>query len=308
MDIDKSTEIELLKFLREFSKLRTRKILEVDQFESVIWFSDIPQEKECDVITRHLDKQDINYDQWIEIKKPKIIEYPKPPPIIRDWIKDQDLLSYTQDLKPFPYTIKESLGVNGEVFTQKISLEESPKVSQAFDIYYQQQWLPWAKERKRIESIQKLYNKLYNIYQKYKNLSESYQIVLGLGLLSTQNSKKQHIKRHIVTTPFSIEFNLQTGTIIIKPEEQNMELSLELEMLDPTEIPDESEENINKKLNQLGNDFWSNNEFYNCLKSWIHSYDSEGQFYKNIHLEQLSKDRKQLFFSSCYYFETTWNA
>ena len=298
--MNKSTAIGLLKFLKEFSKLRSKKILTVDQFESVIYFSDIPQEKECNVITRHLDQdqqnqKNINYDKWIEVKKPKNVEHPHPPDTINDWIKHQDLSSYYQDLKLFPYIIQESLGVNAEVFTQKVLIEDHPKVQQAFDTYYQQQWLPWAKEKKRIEPVQKLYNQLYNIYNKYKNLSENYQIVLGLGLLSTSssNSKNQskYIKRHIVTTPALVEFHIETGTITIKPKE-DMELSLEQEMLDLKEIPDVSDK-IDKQLGEMDNSFWSNDAFYNCLKSWIHSYDSEAQFCQNI--KQLNMKRKQLF-------------
>ena len=104
MDLNKNTAIGLLKFLKEFSELRSKKILTVDQFESVIYFSDIPQEKECHLITRHLDQdqqnqKNINYDKWIEVKKPKNIEPPHPPSTITDWIKHQDLNSYHQDLK-----------------------------------------------------------------------------------------------------------------------------------------------------------------------------------------------------------------
>ena len=289
MDLNKNTAIGLLKFLKEFSELRSKKILTVDQFESVIYFSDIPQEKECNMITRHIDQdqqnqKNINYDKWIEVKKPKNIEPPHPPSTITDWIKHQDLNSYHQDLKLFPYIIQESLGVNAEVFTEKVFIEDNPKVQQAFDMYYQQKWLPWAEEKRRIEPVQKLYNQLYNIYNKYKNLSENYQIVLGLGLLSTSSSNSknqfQYIKRHIVTTPALVEFHIQTGTITIKPKE-DMELSLEQEMLDLKEIPDVSDK-IDKQLSEIGNNFWSNDAFYNCLKSWIHSYDSEAQFCQNI--------------------------
>ena len=74
-----------------------------------------------------------------------------------------------------------------------------------------------------------MYNNLYKIYKKNKDQGEVYQIVLGLGLLSSKNRRSINIKRHIVEVPLSIKFHSVTGLIIVEPCEQSAELSLEMD-------------------------------------------------------------------------------
>ena len=50
-------------------------------------------------------------------------------------------------------------------------------------------------------------------------------------------------------------------------------------MFQDSEKPENSDY-INSQLSELNNDFWKNEKFYNCLKSWLNNYDSEGQFSK----------------------------
>ncbi len=50
-----------------------------------------------------------------------------------------------------------------------------------------------------------------------------------------------------------------------------------MDMFQDSEKPENSDY-INSQLSELNNDFWKDEKFYNCLKSWLNNYDSEGQF------------------------------
>ena len=223
-----------------------------------------------------LDPSSINnYDKWVEIKKPRIPDCPRPPDIIKNWISTSTLENYKEKPQSLDYILQETLGENAEVFQAKLLLEDMPEIrdQNEFLKFYEEKWQPWAEEKKRLEPIWQRYNDLYEIYHKNKNQGENYQVVLGLGLLSAKTKKGESIKRHIVTTPLSMHFNEATGAITVGPGDQNVEMSLELDMLEMNEKPNTSDK-INFDLNSLNNDFWIDGDFIDCLKSWVNSYES----------------------------------
>ena len=290
-DVKQSTE-NLFRFLKEFNKLKIKPRLDISSFEKVLWFYEIPKEKECRSIIHKMDsekfnKDSENFDKWIEIKKPKRKSCPIPPEEIKPWLKDDTLSGYTKQPQLFNYIIaNRSKEINEtineeEKGTDKIWLEDHSEIKQIFENYLNQKWIPWSQEEKRLEIISRIYNNLYEIYKKNKDLGETYQIELGLGFLSSKNEKGYDIKRHIVTTPVSIDFHSITGTMTVGPCEQGAELSLEMDMLGESEKPRNCDE-INSRLSDLSNDFWVEENFYDNLKSWLNSYDSNGQFIKNF--------------------------
>ena len=282
----KDSAKNLFQFLRELSNLKTKKILDVNNFEKVLWLDQTPKEKEIYSITHRLslDPSNVNnYDKWIEIKKPKIPECPKLPHAIKNWIVTSALENYKKKPQLLDYILQENLGENAEVFQAKVLLKDMPKIQNEFLKFYEEQWQPWADEKKRLEPVWQRYNDLYEIYHKNKNQGENYQVVLGLGLLSTKTKKGRFVKRHIVTTPLSMHFNGATGTITVGPGDQNVEMSLELDMLEMNERPNTSDK-IKSDLNSLNNDFWIDGEFIDCLKSWVNSYDPQSQFYPEFDL------------------------
>ena len=289
-DIKQNAE-KLFRFLKAFNELKIKPKLDVSSFEKILWFYEIPKEKECISIIHKINsekfnKDSENFDKWIEIKKPKKKLSPKPPEEIKPWLKNDISDKYAEQPQLFSYIIRDlpknfKETKNGKEQTDRILLEDCPEIKKIFENYLNQKWIPWAQEAKRLESVSWVYDSLYEIYKKNKYQGEIYQIVLGLGFLSSKNEKGRDIKSHIVTTPLSISFNSVTGTITVGPCEQSTELSLEMDMLKNSEKPKNCDK-IDSQLSDLSNDFWINEEFYNCLKSWLNSYDSSGQFIKNF--------------------------
>ena len=277
------TAKKLFQFLKGFNELKAKPRLDITSFEKAVWFYEIPDEKECYSITHNSDFLNANFDKWIEIKKPKRRSCPEPPKEIIRWLKDSTLNKCTEQPELCEYIISESSNQNSSEFSseenkERILLEDNPEIIKKFENYLREKWLPWSQEQKRLESVVVVYNSLYKIYKKNKDQGEVYQVVLGLGFLSSKNTKNINIKRHIVVVPLSIKFNPVTGTITVGPCEQSAELSLEMDMFKDSEKPKISD-NINIKLSELNNDFWKDDNFNNCLKSWLNSYDSNGQFF-----------------------------
>ena len=266
---------KLFKFLKEFNRLKIKPQFKVDSFEKVLWFDEIPKEKECYSIL-HNTFENTKFDKWVEIEKPKIIPCPEPPEEIRNWLKeDSPNKNFTKEPELHTYIILESEGEDKKVF-----LEDSPEVEKAFRNYLESKWHPWSKENERVSLVLKLYEDLFKIYRKHQTQPEDYQVVLGIGLLLSKNKKGKDIKRHIVEIPLSIKFDSTQGKITIEPSEQIAELSLETDMLEQIEKPPNND-SIRSDLLNLSNDFWKEEGFYNCLQSWLNSYDSGGQFFRS---------------------------
>ena len=225
----------LFQFLKEFNKLKMKPRFEVDSFEKVLWFYDIPNEKECYSIIHNNNFENAKFNKWIEIKKPKRKTFPEPSEKITPWLKEDTLNKYTIQPQLHSYIILELSNQNQSMSSEgenkeRVSLEDCPEIKDTFDNYLKQEWLPWSKEEKRLSPVLEAYNNLYKIYKKNKDQGETYQIVLGLGLLSSKNKKGTNIKRHIIEVPLSIKFHSVTGTITVEPCEQSAELSLEMDM------------------------------------------------------------------------------
>ena len=280
----------LFRFLKEFHSLKAKKKYDMESYEKVLWLHDIPEEKECFSIIQKMtsdtfNKDSCNFDKWIEIKKPKRNPCPKPPSEITPWLKESEnpekppqLLSFV--IKDSPSDLKER--ANEEKENNRIFLADRPEIKEIFENWLSQKWIPWAGEEKRLWTVSKPYNILYEIYKKNEVLGEVYQIILGLGFFSSKNRKGRQIKRHIVTTPVSIDFDSVSGAVSVGPCEQGAELSLETDMpLTESEKPGNCDE-INTQLSDLSNDFWIKEEFYNQLRSWLNSYDPNGHFIKKF--------------------------
>ena len=271
---------QLAAFLKQFNYLKAKPVLDINSYYKTIWFYNIPNEKECCIVTKNLESANLMDGQWIKIKKPIRAPCPKPPPAIKPWIKKSETEVKPPALmsaifKPGPALEESSLE------NQKIYLENYPEITKSFEDYINQKWRPWFKEEQRLQPVSKIYNTFYSIYEKYQNAAEEYEIKLGLGFLSAKNKKNKNIKRHIVTAPAAVHFDAAEGSITVGPAEEDVMLSLEMDMLADSEKPKNCD-NLNAQLSNLNNDFWKAEEFYTCLKSWMNSYSSQGQFFKNF--------------------------
>ena len=88
--------IRLFTYLRELTQLRSKVIRAIENYDSVMWLSDIPHEQECFTLAWGAVR-DENEDVWLEIKKPKLSPFPPPSEEISLWVKESDLADSSKD-------------------------------------------------------------------------------------------------------------------------------------------------------------------------------------------------------------------
>jgi hypothetical protein len=84
-----SKALRLARYLKEFVGLRSTTVYDVNKFESVLWFGDMPQEPECQ--SPAWSDGFVAGDPWLVVRKQQFPKPPAAPEIILPWIDQQAL-------------------------------------------------------------------------------------------------------------------------------------------------------------------------------------------------------------------------
>ncbi len=328
----------LFRFLAEVKKLSSPTIRDYDNYDQIIWVSDIPREKGCFTKAWELIGQpaDTSADNWVEIAKPNLtappelpdsldlfvveqewrnsvteqpslievsreqlirhflpdediepefeshsindhedvfaayVEYvdsqwsvwakqkstnetdqscPEPPEILRPWLDDEQLQDRALEEPP----LKEEISV--EIDTK--FREAKQKLEDDWQHYLDNKWHPWAEQDRKLQKIQTIYNQLYSAYQRRQKLGEQYEVVMGFGLLSWLSPQSGRVRRHVLTTEASIEFDARNGVIAVHAAPNGSVIAVEDDMLHSEERPQPSEKSfIDQQLKEAAGEFW----------------------------------------------------
>jgi len=288
VSLERDRAVRLFTFLKELSELRTKIIRTLDQYEEVIWFDEIPKSNECYCIA-WIEDSSPQADIWVEINKPQLVPPPKVPTLLEPWLSKTSLKNSSAELPPLASSIfieeDSEPDDNGDVYrrTVEYKLEDSPEVLQSWEAYMQNEWMPWADKDKILQTVQKIYTRLYAIYQTQQRLGEAYEILMAFGYLTWRRKAGLQIKRHLIASQIAISFNAVKGCIIVGPAAEGAKPELEQDMLEPDERPDINEINfIEEMIVQMGDAIWSNNFLHNILKAWLHSIPNSREYNKSL--------------------------
>src|SRR5271156_3246284 len=145
--------IRLFTYLQELVQLRTPQVRDVEKYESVLWFTEIPHEDGCHSISWGTPLEDP--DVWLEVRKKKMPTFPAPPTSCKDWL-DSQLLSGSEAeprlmdrifiSSPEEFNLRsQSPPLDAEEPKGEwVSLSDRPDVSSEWQKYLAEKWSPWA--------------------------------------------------------------------------------------------------------------------------------------------------------------------
>lgn len=258
---DKS--IRLFNYLKELTELRFKVQRNCEDYEDVIWWADIPTEKECYCAAWDLHKDPRIDDAWIRVERPKRKRPPTPGSQLREWLNERDINDSSLDTPSLKETVvttvKPGPGAgHEEPETVVKQLSDHPTISKQWELYVENEWWPWAAEDRRLMRVQDIYTDLFSVYQKQKRLGEVFEVVIGVGLLTWRPPHGIEVKRHVVVAQASVEFDESTGVITIDAAADGPRLSLEQEMLEPQDRPHPDFQNaIERGIAEIGDELWS---------------------------------------------------
>ena len=274
---ERERAVSLYTFLKEFARLRTKTIRDIARYEhdgQVIWATDIPREHGCACIAWHRNAPDSSEEVWLEIRRPRLTQPPKPPESVRAWVRREQLDNSSLDLPELWPTLPDESSED-----PPIRLDDHPKVQEAWDAYIEDNWWPWAEHDRREQAVQNVYTDLFSMFQRQQRLGESFEVVFGLGFLSWSTPDGHTVQRHLVAAHVSVDFDTERGTLTVTPAGDGARPSLEQDMLDPQHCPDPQElRSIEETLEKVGESLWTAGPLDGLLKSWVHSASAEGEY------------------------------
>lgn len=283
-----SKALRLARYLREFVGLRSNTVRDVDKYETVLWFADMPQESDCQSSAWNDTFE--SGAAWLEVRKQRFPKLPEPPEAILPWIDPQALrraMPETPQLRPTilvpDCNAKIEEGEDPPLI--ETTLAEHPEIASAYE-HYRPSWEAWSAEYRRRERIQAVYAELFRLHTQVRKQGEIVELVLGLGLLdwrSPDKSKSGPIRRHIVTARVDLYFESTTGMMRLDGAADGAQLRIEDDMLEAELRPDRGHyASVAEQLSAIGDDVWDHANMHRSLKSWAEALHPDSQWSSSL--------------------------
>lgn len=283
-----SKALRLARYLKEFVGLRSTTVRDVDKYETVLWFADMPQVSDCKSSAWNDTFE--SGAPWLEVRKQRFPKPPEPPEAILPWIDPQALRRATPEVPQLRPTIlvpdRDAKIEEGEdPPLVETTLAEHPEIASAFE-RYRPNWEAWSAEYRRRERIQTIYAELFRLHTQVRKQGEIVELVLGLGLLdwrSPDNGKAGPIRRHIVTARVDLQFEFATGTMRLNGAADGAQMRVEDDMLEAELRPDRSYyASVAEQLSAIGDDVWDHANMHSALKSWAEALHPDSQWSSSL--------------------------
>ncbi len=286
MASSESKALRLARYLKEFVGLRSTTIYDVNKYESVLWFGDMPQEPQCQSPAWSHEFE--AGDPWLVVHKQQFPKPPVPPEVILPWIDQQALKQAADEMPKLRPTrldpdLEAEIGEGEEPPLVERRLDDHPEIVTAYD-RYRPNWEVWSKEYQRRSRIQSVYAELFRMHTQVQKQGEIIELVIGLGLLvwrGPTKGKSPPILRHVVTARVDLHFDSATGIIQLDGAADGAQLKIEDDMLDAELRPGrEHYATVGEQLSGIGDDIWDRVSMSTALKSWAAALhpDSEWSF------------------------------
>jgi len=288
LGIDKSKR--LIEYLKRLSSLRENIVrnLEHEEYVAVLWLSDIPQKKGCYCATWGKEEKREN-GVWIEMQSSAEPKLPKYPDICEDWVQ-KELLRNTKTIPQLKDKIQkvekfQKLDGTKEYIVRKMDLEDYTYVKDQWQSYLELSWLPWARQYEEWEIVHLVYAQLFAIYQDLLKEGEKYELILAQGLLKWKKKENYKVRRHLIVSNATIEFDRVKKKFIVKSNESGVNIRPEFDMLDMEDVPPKSHDVVAKELNETEDDPFDKDVIESVLKSIVHSIGLKtagGEYFSNL--------------------------
>ena len=277
IDKNRDQATRLYKFLREFTQLRTKTTRSVDQYDQVLWLTDVPHEPECDCAAWHRGREEETSENWLRIEKPKLRNAPPPSEDLKRWLMPAEVNDSANEMPALRAEINVETVVDGENQFENLRLEAHPEIRAAWEQYVEDRWWPWAEEDRRLQKVQRVYTELFSIHQKQQRLGEQYEVVLGIGALSWKLPDGYEVFRHLIAAHSSVTFDSTRGVISVGPAGEGAKPSFEQDMLEPKDRPDPEElRAFEAQLDATGDRLWDPAAIDSILTGWVHAASPKG--------------------------------
>jgi len=212
-----ATTSSLVEFLRDVALARRRRILDVDEHDTVLWLDELPTEVAVDV--------DAGPGETLfSVSRVRAEAPPEPPAVLTNWL-DKDALRDSSAPSPVlkakgpAWVVVEQPDGTPGTRVMVVPREEAPDVGRAFE-----SWLPvwqaWAARDRRAVPFRRWYTALAGAAHLVAQQEDQYELVLGTGLLAWRSPAGTQVRNHILTTRLIavVDGEADAVRVVVDPE------------------------------------------------------------------------------------------
>ena len=221
------------------------------------WLADYPRDVE-NLYIRPFDTEkvadNLQIGAWLKVEKKSIKPAPNLPNELIEWINEvnpvniptakekndrkvrfDDDNTRVSDFKKFrkefeqgdavPEYISDWVVLSPDKLPEAIEVKyvedrwiEHPELEKLLSGYTESEWKPWADKVSKIYKANLLYDQLFALRLLLKNEGDSYELLLGHGLLTWKHQAVGSIYAPIFLTPLTLDFDASKRTIEISPD------------------------------------------------------------------------------------------
>ncbi|MEV4680696.1 AAA domain-containing protein [Streptomyces kurssanovii] len=280
---------QIFRFLAEAEESKSRPVRTLDGAAGAVWFDELPDDPTVAVMLDGVVAAD--EPSWLRVERPAREDAPQPKQLLAPWIDENRIRDFKQTRAPHlrrriePDFPDWSTGIPLEKTYHE--LDEHPKREKIEKLYaaWEQEWLVWAEQRRAIDPLVRLYDRLHKMHEDAANLGEAYELVLGLGRLTWQTTGGQRVERHLVTHRATLQLDPSTGTLTAAPDPTGVGMELEEGMLDGAQhVPGAVREGIVDVLESASDATGPEHleALHTALRSWTNAAHSAGSYLPTI--------------------------
>jgi very-short-patch-repair endonuclease len=261
-------------FLRAAVAVKTKTVVEVNKYPTVIWFSDLPTDIaqiRSPLLTSTWDADDV---RWLIVSRVAEPDRPKAPEPCLPWLEGVDL--DTPDSAPALNANRAEKNEAGET----VFVEPTDETHERWASYFIEKWKPWAERASLAHRVRPVYQKLFAAYQAMLGHDDAYDLFIGVGLLHARTDPTQPLRRHLLAFPAELNFDSKTGTMTALPAADFAQARIELDFLPPAKraIVKKNVDELESAIGEVGPLVQERTLLGSIVSSLVHSLDAESTY------------------------------
>jgi very-short-patch-repair endonuclease len=212
-----ATTSSLVEFLRDVALARRRRIVDVAEYDNVLWLHDLPTEVS-------VDPEAGPAEAVFAIPRLRAEAPPEPPAALTNWLDKQALTDSSADapvLKeagPAWVVIEQPDGSKG-MLVKVVSRAEAPEVDQAYASWLPA-WQAWAARDRHEAPFRRWYTALVSAAHLISEQEDQYELVLATGLLTWRSPSGTQVRNHILTSRVlaTVDADRDEVRVVVDPE------------------------------------------------------------------------------------------
>lgn len=274
-----SRALRLFDFLTRVQMLTARPVRDLGSYKkdggAVIWLRDVPAHDGFQVGWSADLEPD---DPVLSIERVSRFDPPKPPRPLIPWVSGR--LDDPTSQPSLMDSVFEPSDMGADEWEQAGTtrrIEDHPDIRLAFSGWVES-WEAWCSREIADARARGFYNELFRVYIEQRNAPEEWELVVGVGVLGWLPDRQTPVLRHLLVHELVLEFDDDSGKIVLR-QDPDAALTIDLDMLDPNDWPDQVRlQELKEAASEYSDHVLSRDTIADLARRIVHNLSSDSRY------------------------------